>query len=413
MKILLILLILLIPTCAMASDTVLDTYYEFGRKGSSGLVDEEDLTDEFDYSKYNVKFSGKLNDSASYYAKYQYYDKDFDSLENLDNRFHYGGVGVDAPLYKNGDLLIKAGPDLEFKKKIYQDSKNLDYDQIKFDIPLTFKKEGDWTIKAAGGINSYHYSYAPRDQLKLNVSLDVSKKLFDEKLELSAFYKYQYIMRQKIADRQETTYGGVMDLKIDSRFIKGLEAGVTRGKDNTIIFEEREDSFDYKYLNWHIKSKHSFPDRYKTSLKYTDMTREYADFNHNFDGFMIENPWDIRIFEKGALSLDMKLGFMHKQYRYPYVASPFAFYNDALSSSAELGMKNDWAINMGSDVRFWKYPARRTNDKIYYIEKVSLDKYFFKKDLTLGFEYKYTFKNFLHRIDITESVYRFRGIYKF
>ena len=415
-----IMRIVILVTClvlfaftAFALENVLDTYYEFGRKSSSGLVDEEDLTDEFYYSKYNIKFSQKISKPFSYYVKYQYYNKDFDTLENLDNNFHSSGIGIDATIYKKDGFSIKIGPDFEFKEKIYNDSPDLNYDQIKIDLPFIFKKEGDWTIKLIGGMNSYHYPDAPKDQLKFNSRIDVTKKFFDEKLEIYSFYKFQYIDREKIADRLERTYGASFDIKVNSQSVKSIGAGIEQGMDNTIIYEEREDSFDFKYFNWYLNIKYELFEKMKGAVKYTDLTRVYADLNHNFDGFMIENNWDTRAYETKDSTFDIKLGYLHKQFRYPYVSSPFAFHNNAISAEGEFTKKNDWRATIDSEVRFWDYPAKRMNDKIYYIEKIGIEKYFLKKDLTLGFDYRYTFKNFLHKLDITEYVFRFHVNYKF
>lgn len=396
-----------------AAESAVDTYYEFGRRSNQGLVDEEDLSDEFNLSKYNIKFSQKLKKDTSFYIKYQYYNKDYDTLENLDNIFNAVGLGFDAPLYSNGDFSIKTSPDFEFKEKTYQDSKNLDYEQIKFDLPLIFKKESDWVIKILGGINSYHYPDAPKDQLKLNSKLEVSKKLFDDKLDLSAFYKLQWIDREKIADRLERTYGASVALKVDSKFLKDIETGLEQGMDNTIIYEERDDSFDYKYLNWYLKTRHEFFDKLKAIVKYTDLTRNYADFNHNYDGFMLENGWEFRAHETKDSTLDLKLAYMHKQFRYPYVSNPFSFHNNNIFSEVEFTKKDDWRVTVGSDVRFYDYQARSANDKIYYIEKIGIEKYLLKKSLVVGLDYKNTFKNFLHKADIIEDLFRLRVNYKF
>ena len=396
-----------------AEEKGLDAYFEFGRKGATSLVEEEDLSDEFNYSKYTLKYSGVCGDSSSYNAKYQYYNKGYDTLENLDNMFNMAGLGIDTPLYSTGDFSIKTGPDFEFKEKIYSDAPESNYDQIKFDLPIAFKKKDDWAVKLSGGINSYHYPEAAKDQLKLNSKLETSKKLFDERMDISAFYKFQWVDREKTADRIERTIGAALGLDVGSPFVKKIEGGFERGMDNTIIYEEREDSFDYKYLNWFVKTKHAISNRIKSSVKYTNLARDYADFNHNYGGFILENDWDLRVFEVKDNVLDLKLGYLHKQYRYPYVSNPFAFHNNNIYSGAELARKDDWKVTLDSEVRIYDYPARRTNDKIYYIEHFGIEKFLFKKVLVAGFDYKYTFKNFLHKPDITEDVFRFHVNYKF
>lgn len=412
-RLIITLTFLLLAHQAFATGGDLNTYFEFGRKGSSGLVEEEDLTDEFNYSKYDIKIAQDLSKQTSYSLRYQYYIKDFDTLQNLDNTFNLVSLGFDQVVYSKDKFSIKIAPDFDFKEKLYKNANTSNYDQIKADLPITFKQENDWWVKLTGGINSYHYPKAPKDQLKLNAKLEVSKDFFDDKLNILAFYKFQYIDRQKLEDRKETTYGASADMKLDQPFIKSIEAGVEKGMDNTIIYEEREDSYDYKFLNWFLKTKHVFGEKIKTSVKYGNMSRVYADFKDNFNGFAVENPWDVKVFETKDSTLNVRLTYLHKQFRYPYVSNPFAFHNDSVFSEMEFIKKDNWRVIGGADVRFYNYPAKRTNDKIYYIEKIAIEKYFLKKDLVLGFEYKNTYKNFLHKLAIIEDVFRFRATYKF
>jgi len=407
------LLLASFPLAAFAAGEAVDTYYEFGRKGSSGLVEEEDLSDEFYYSKYNVKFSQKPSDTSSWYVKYQYYDKDFDTLENIDNKFNYAAFGLDAVLYSRDGFTAKTGPDFEFKEKFYRDSKNLDYDQYKLDLPITLKKEKDWRIGLTGGINYYNYTDAPKNQFKLNLKADVSKKFFDERLELSAFYKFQFVERQKLADRLERNFGAACELRLKNMFIERLEGGFEYTMDNTIIYEEREDSYDYKSLNWYFKTRHVLFERLKATFKYINLSRNYADFNHDFGGFAFENGWSFMALDTADHDLDLKFDYKHKQFRYPYVSNPYSFHYNSMMPEVSFEKKDDWKAYLGGDIRFYDFPAKRTNDKIYYILKIGMEKPFLKKSLLLGFDYKYTFKNFLHKLDITEDVFRFWLTYKF
>ncbi|MFA5146129.1 MAG: hypothetical protein WC515_01955 [Candidatus Omnitrophota bacterium] len=391
----------------------LESYLEFGRKGSSGLVEEEDLGDEFDYLKYNIKFSQKLKDDASYYVKYQHYKKDFDTLQGLSNNFDYAAVGLEAPLYSNDLYSVRIGPDFEFKDKDYNDAYDLNYDQFKLDFPITFKKEKDWTVRVNGGINSYHYPDAPKDQFKINSKINVTKKFLDERLEVAAFYKLQYIEREKIANRLERTCGGSFEFKLELPFVRTFEAGIEEGMDNTIIYEEREDSYDFRYFNWHLKTKHSFSDRIKTNFKYVNMTRQYADFDHNFGGFIFENNWSCRAFEIKDHTLDLKFTYFHKQFRFPYVSNPYNIHNDNVIPEIEFEKKRDWRFTASPEVRFYNFPARRSKDKNYYIFKLSMEKWLFKESFLVGFDYRYTFKNYRHLPDIIEDLFRIRAEYKF
>jgi hypothetical protein len=402
-----------LSSAAAAFDSDLGTYFEFGRRGSSGLVDEEDLTDEFNYSRYNAKFSHKMRDDASYYVKYQYYQKNFDTLQNLNNNFQRAGLGFDTPLYANGDLSFRMGPDFEFKAKSYKNSTDLDYNQFKGDLPLTLKKEKDWTVKLTGGINAYQYPNAVTDQFKLNSKVEFSKKLFHEALEISAFYKFQHIVREKLPNRSENTVGASADLETGADPLKNIEAGFEHGMDNTIIYEEREDSYDFKYDKWYLKTSHVVSDRVKSEVKYTGLARNYSGFSHDYGGFMLANGWDLRVFHINDYKADIKFDYMHKQFRYPYTSNPYSLYCDMLYEEMTVAKTSDWKANLIFETKFYRFPAKRMNDKIYYIARIGLEKYLLRKSLIVGFDYRYTFKNFLHKLDIIEDVFRFRADWRF
>jgi hypothetical protein len=138
------------------------------------------------------------------------------------------------------------------------------------------------------------------------------------------------------------------------------------------------------------------------------MSRNYADFNHDYGGFMIDNNWDFEIFDVKGTSCDLKFDYRHKQFRYPYVANPYDFHQNFVASEVQLSKRDDWKLIAADEIRFYNFPAKHSNDKIYYILRVSAEKFLFKKSVTAGFDYRYVFKNFLHKLDITENVFRGR-----
>lgn len=413
--ILLLLSFLTLTPPLFAAENMLESSYEFGRREASGQVDEEDLVDEFDYSKYVAKATTKIDPKNSYYAKYQYYYKGYDTTVNLNNTYQAAGFGTDNIIYSRDGFSAKIGPDFQYKNKSYKNSpNNQSYDQIMFDIPFILKKEKDWTLKLTGGMNSYIYSYLPKNELRTNGKVDFSKKFMDEALTLSGFYKFQYVSRENRSDRYERNIGGSADVEFESPFIKGIEGGITHGMDNTkVAYDEREDSFDYNSVTWYGKMKAALFDIMKDTVKYSHYRRNYDDFKDNFDGNMVENTWSMRVLEKKDLTADLKVTYLYKQFRFVYVANPFSYYSNFITPELEFAKKDDWKAWMLEETKFYRFTARRGNDKIYYIAKLGCEKYFLKRDLSLGFEYRYTFKNFLHKSDIIENAFRIKANYRF
>ncbi len=402
------------PGTAYSKDGTIDSAFEFGRKGGSGLVDEEDLSDEIDYSKYRAKLSHKPDPRLSYDVLYEYYHKNYDTLDKLDNNFNTAGLGFDWLAYSKKPFSISIAPDFKFKEKVYPQNKSQNYTQIKFDLPLTFKQEDDWSVKLTNGINNFDYQSA-RDQFKYSAKVEARKEFLQKALILESFYKFQYITRDRInnrTDRYENTVGGSLEVRLKAPVVKSLEGGIESGMDNTIVEEEREDSYDYKYLKWYAKTKYELSDRVDCFAKYTWMGRNYTGFNHDFTGFMLENNITAKLFEVKETSGKLKVSYLHKQFRFPYV-STFDLHDNNVLGSFELSRKDDWSASVGEETRFYDYPARHVNDKIYYIVKASFDKYLYKKSFVIGCEYKNTFKNFLHKPDVIEDVYIIRAKWKF
>jgi hypothetical protein len=304
-------------------------------------------------------------------------------------------------------------PDFDYKAKRYPNKTSQDYNQIRCDLPVILKQESDWTIEVITGINSYEYLNAVKDEFKTKCGIDVKKQFLDGAFDVEAFYTYRYVHREKIADRIERLCGGSAKAKLECPLVKRVEMGLTEGSDNTKTEEEREDSYDYKFLNWYAKAEYGFAAGAVDGFtRYTRLNRVYADFNHDFNGYTLNNSLSYKFFEQGASSSKLKLEYFHKQIRFPYVSS-LHLYNNNIVSEMVFTRKDDWKASSAFETRFYKFPFRRTNDKIYYIVKFYAEKRLLKKDLTAGFEYKYTYKNFLHKSAITESAYKLNVTLKF
>lgn len=396
-----------------ASDNGIDARFEFGRRGSSGLVEEEDLKDEFNFSRYTVRADREIDKKNSYYAAYQYYTKSFDTLKNNTNNLHLAGFGTDNIIYSSGEYWSKIGPDFEYRDKHYA-AADKSFDQLIFDIPFILKKDKDWSILFAGGINSFIFDSAPKNELRTSGKIEFTKKFMDEALTLEGFIRYRYVSRENRSDRYERNLGGSGELKVGSDFLKSISGGIEHGMDNTkIMYEEREDNYDYNFVTWYARAKVAFLNIFTDTVKYSHTRRNYDNFKDNFDGSTVENALSASIMEKGDLKAELKLEYKYKQYRFPYVSDPYSFHSHFIKPTMELLKKNDWKVWLGEDTKLYDYQANKFNNKIYYTAIFGCEKFFMKKDLVLGFEYLYTFKNFLHKIDITEDVFRIRASYKF
>ncbi len=403
-----------LPPESYPAGSTLKTNFDFGRRGLSGLIEEEDLKDEFDFSKYRIKFSQEVDKKFSYYVAHQLYIKDFDNFESLDNTSNSCGIGAGFLLYTCDKYSLSLRPDLKFKYKRYQDNSRQDYDQIKFKLPITVKRESDWTIKLTGGINSYEYLNLNRDEFRTSSKIDAKKEFLDNRLLVGAFYKFLHVDRERMEDRIERVCGGTFRVKLDHSliFIRELELGIAKGLKNTIEEEEREDTYDYKFLRWCAKTKYDISEKMGGYTKYTDLNKDYVDFNHDFDGFIVDNSITYKIWKTKKDSSRLKAGYSHKQIGYPYVSS-LNLYKDSIGAEGRYTRRGDWKGSLGFETRFYRYPHKKTKDKIYYIATASIEKYLMKRSLLVGFVYRYTFKNYLHKIDITEDLYKIHATYRF
>jgi len=396
-----------------AADNNLDAKFEFGRRGASGVVEEEDLKDEFNFSRYTIRAIRQINPKNSYYATYEYYTRRFDTLKNNTNSLNMAGLGTDNIIYSSGNYSAKIGPDFEYRDKHYADA-DKSFDQIIFDIPFSFKKEKDWSVFLVGAINSFIFDSAPKNEFRTSGRIEFAKKFMDEALTANAFCRYRYVSRENKSDRIERNIGGSVELKFESPFLKSITGGLEHGMDNTkIMYEEREDNYDYNFVTWYIRTKAMILNMFKENIKYSHMRRNYYNFNDNFNGNVIENTLSATVLDSKDLTAKVSLDYKYKQFRFLYVSNPFSYHSNFIKPTVELTKKNDWKVWLGEDTKFYRFDSNRQNDKIYYTAIFGFDKFFLKKDLTFGFEYLYTFKNFLHKTDITEDLFRISANYKF
>lgn len=403
----------LFASSLFAADNSLDSKFEFGRRGASGVVEEEDLKDEVNYSRYTIRAIREIDRKNSYYAAYQYYTRSFDTIKNNTNSLNMAGLGTDNIIYSSDNYSAKIGPDFEYRNKHYADPSK-SFDQLIFDLPFLLKKEKDWSVLLVGTINSFIFDNAPKNELRTSGKIEFTKKFMDEALTAAAFCRYRYVSRENKSDRIERNLGGSAELEFESPFLRSITGGLEHGMDNTkIMYEEREDNYDYNFVTWYIRVKATLFNIFKDSIKYSHMRRNYDNFTDNFDGNVIENSLSAKIYDNKDVTAEIFLDYKYKQFRFVYVSNPFSYHSHFVKPTVELTKKNDWKVWLGEDTKFYKYDANRQNDKIYYTAIFGFDKFFLKKDLALGFEYIYTFKNFLHKLDITEDIFRIRAHYKF
>lgn len=379
---------LLLPSLSTAS--VLSGYFETGGRSQAEDFEEEDDDKEYTFRNYHLKFRHRATDRFSYDFSSFLYDKDYKSENSLDN--------TSAILKANGSYLLNRQKSLrldiklKYREKRYRNSPSGEYDQIMFSPKLVYVRKDSHKIDLSAGINNYDYT-APggNDQLKLFSRLGAKKYLLEKKLVIVSSVKFEtgaYKRAKRRKNKNDFMLG--FSYKIDSPVIYKITARSGFGQRDTKDNDERDEDFDYKYSQFYVKTEHRINPKTATDIKYLYFKKDYltADLDHS--GFYIRNNWKYKVLADEIQDLYFGLACKHKET--DYALKPGNDYKkDTIGIKGTYRRKKNWKASAAVEGNFYNFrdPGK---DKNRYYGRLSFEKSFPAKALTLSadFRYKYT-----------------------
>lgn len=405
--------ILLLPSLSLASDFTLSGYLEAGERSQSEDFEEEDEDRAYTYQNYQLRLKQRVSDRFNYTISSLIYDKDYRSIDSLDNVSKIFDLKGSYYLNKQKQESLKLDIRLKYREKRYRDTPSSEYDQIMFSPRLTYNKKDSYRIDLSAGVNNYDYiSIGGNDQLKFFSKLGAKGYLLDKKLMLTSSYRLETTVQKradKRKDKDEFMFG--FDYISDIPFIYKITARAKLGQRDTKGDDERDDDFDYEYMQFYVKTTHRINPEIKTDLKYQYFEKDYltADLDHS--GFYVRNSWRWKMLSDETEELYFNFTAKHKDVDYA-LKSDSDYKKETLGIKGTYRRKKNWKTSASLEGNFYDY-RDSTKDKSRYYTKLSFEKLFPEHNLRLSLDFKYKYTDNKQAGDIQEESVRLAFRYKF
>jgi hypothetical protein len=404
---------LLFPPLSFATDFALSGYFESGNRSQAEDFEEEEEDREYAYQNYHLKFKHKLSDRFNYILSSFIYNKDYKSRDSLDNISKIFNAKGSYYLNKQKQESLKLDIKLKYKEKRYRNTPSSEYDQIMFSPKLTYDKKDSYAINLSTGINNYDYvSTRGNDQLKFFSQLGAKRYMVEKKLMLTSSYKLETTAHKRTNRRKnKNDFMFGFDYIFDIPFIYKITARAKLGQRDTKDDDERDEDFDYKYRQFYVKIAHRITSKLKNDFKYQYFKKDYltADLDHS--GFYIRSNWRYKMLADETQELYFNFTSKYKDVNY-VLKSGSNYKKETLGIKGTYKRKKNWKTSVSLQGNFYGYEDS-TKDKNRYYTKLSFEKLFLEKDLSLSLDFKYKYTDNKQADNTEEESVRLAFKYKF
>lgn len=391
---------LIVCQSTLAEAAVLNTTFESGRRSTSDVFEEEDdeKDDDFRYVTYRLKLKNPLTDKSSLNLSAERYRKDYVVQDNLDNRSTTTHLRID--IAHSDKLNLDIGTSL--KQKHFKDSPQLEYDKSAFGSKADYFANEFFSFGYEFGLKRFDFLTADKDELKTTSKLSSKLEAIKDAVILNAFYKTQRIDRKQRADRFFDVFGFGIDFTKDLSILRLLRFKIEKGEDETVEIDEREDVHDFEFLRWSVKGDIKPLKRLSASVKYEDLQKDYTVFDHDYEGFLIENSWRYEPINKRDKLMYFNLTFGYKELDYSE-KSTLTYKKESVGFKATYNRKKDHKVSAGFGISNYDFPQNSDNNKRPYSIAISFEKQFLKQAAKLTLSLKRTIKDYKNRTDVKQD----------
>jgi len=398
-------IILLIFSCsvAQAEGGKTSSSFQFGERRTSDIIAESVDYYSFYRSTSHIDFAG--GPDLDYYLKYDFYKKDYDATNNYDNESDTACFGIDYLLKNTPGDKIKL--DLDFLQRLrrYKNASSNEYDQTRIGAKLRRKRD-EYSIGARLGLNYFNFTDADKDETEISGKLKAGRFFFDKKLKLKGFAGLTRTERESKKDKFWLAEGLTADLRIDKPLLKLLRAKIEYREANTkdADFEDRDDDYDFEHLRWYIRTKHELNKRLSTSFKYEDKSRDYADYNFDYDIYKVSNSTKYIFSDTKTRSLYSNLETFHKEEEFTDNDSKSRIRN-GFKLKGTYNQKKNFKLQGEFGATKDEYGASVSSNKTTYSYKLGLEKKL-GEDLSFKLGWKYKLRDQKYTADIEYTSYK-------
>lgn len=385
---------------AFASQNAISTTFEIGERSVTDTAEDRDLSGNLDFHRYLLRFAHEISKTTKYNFSYGYYFKDYETLDNLDSKTNQWNFGLDHIAAPDA---FKVSIDIGFSKKDYKNSPTLEYERSNAAIGLQYKYEDLWTINWENGFINYDYTKSGNDQSKLFTKLGGWMKFFNERLKINPSYKFQKLDDDNASkDRTENVVTVGSSYKLDIPYFDKISGSCGLGRNDTKDYEDedRDDDLRFKYTKWHISTEHPVLENLDTSFKYGQIRRDYQDSENDYRNWSIENKTAFKLYEDKFKKINFSINTEHKEADYRLVDS-LNYIRNAVGNKFSYKIKNNWELTPSFTFKKYDYSSSPAKNEKQYETKIEFSKELPDQNLELSLAYKYVWKDYKYKSDIS------------
>ncbi|MFH0926423.1 MAG: hypothetical protein V1872_12495 [bacterium] len=394
-------------------DLALSGYTEVGKRSTSEDYEEEDTDDDYTYQNYHLRLEGEVADCLAYDFSSFIYDKDYagrDALDNISRIFKTNWRYYQKKL-KEESLRTDIG--LKYKEKRYKNKPRNEYDELRVEPSVYYKKKDVYTLSLAVGVDKFDYSAAgEKDQLKIFAKVSGDHYFLEKKLLLKSSYRIEQLEKKK--DDQERTKQDVMggfDYAFDFPWIDRVGSRIEWGERDTKDEDERDEDYDYKYWQFLVKTVHKITPKLKTYLKYQCLQKDYLTADLDNEGFYIQNNWNYEILEDKQQRIGLNWGVQHKDVRYT-LKSGNDYRKETFEVNTSYKRKKNWGTSLGLEADFYDFDDAGDDKRRYYL-RLSGEKILLEGDMVVALDFKHKCTTYKQKNDKGQEAVRMSFQYKF
>lgn len=389
--------------------------FETGISSVTDTTEDRDVSGNFDYYRYRLKFAREASNTTSCWAAYERRVRDYETSDNLDSEYSAAQASLTHTFTNFSINPLTADLDIGYKVKDYDNSPSSTYNRSDAAVNLSHKHEDLWAISWKNGFVNYNYTKSDNDQLKLFTKLSGWAKFLDEKLKISPSYKYQEIDAERNEkDRNEQTVNCRAAYKTNLPYLSEAAGFFEHGRNDTKDSddEERDDDLRFRYQKWDVTTEHPLVEKLKTGFKYGHLRRHYTDNANSYRHWLIENKTKLGAFEDKISKTSFWFEYQHREANFTTVSTLNYIRNSAVVKLS-YEIKDSWELAPAFVFKSFDYPNNPTSTLKQYEAKVEFLKELPTNNLELVLNYRYIWKDYKFKTDIRQWAAKAGIEYKF
>lgn len=384
---------------SFAAQNNISTFFETGERAVTDTIEDRDISGNYRFYKYFGRFDQEVSKVFKYNISYEYYFKDYGTSDSLDMDSNQVRAGFDYWLAPDK---FKLSLDAGYKSKDYKNSPSSEYDRSNATLGLDYRYGELWAIGWDNGFIDYDYDKVDNDQLKLFTKLRGWMKFFDERFKIAPSFKYQVVDNDNSTkNRAEQVFTVSSYYKLGLPYFEKIGGYYGFGKNDTKDYEDddRDDDLRFKYQKWHVSTDHPLMDKLDTSFKYGQLRRNYQNSPNNYRTWFIENKTGYKLYKDKLKEIGFSIPMEHREGNYDLVDS-LDYIKNVVGARLSYRVKDNWELIPAVAFKQYIYHANPPKSEKDYEARVEFSKSL-PKNFDLNLSYKYVYKNYKQRPDIT------------